>query len=187
MSIGLPSDAPAGRNSRELVPGRLAGSSATSTPAGLAGVGAHDPRAAGVGDDRDPVAARDRLRRAAARRRRTARAACRCGSRRPARTARRRSHRRPTAARRCATRSRGAPAAERPLLTASIGLRAPTPGGRSRANFRGFPNDSRYSKRDVGAAGPAPSTGGSRCPTGRPCCRPRRTTTARLRAGSPPR
>ena len=30
--------------------------------------------------------------------------------------------------------------------------------------------------------GPAPSTAGSRCPTGRPCCRPRRTTTGRARA-----
>ena len=86
---GWPPTRAAGRSaaSRRCAPRRAARGRRAR---GLAGVGAEDPRAAGVGDDRHAVAARQRLRGRAAPRRRTARRACRCGSRRPARTARRR-------------------------------------------------------------------------------------------------
>ena len=86
-----------GRNLRDLDPGRLAG------------IRAQDPGAATVGDDHHSVAARALAAPTAARRRRTARAWCRCGSPPPARTARRRSRPRPTASRRYATKSRGHP------------------------------------------------------------------------------
>ena len=61
MSIGLPSDAAAGRNSASRA-AHVAGQLGDLDPGGLAGVGAQDPGPAGVGDDRDPVAARHRLR-----------------------------------------------------------------------------------------------------------------------------
>ena len=111
----------------------------------LAGVGAEDPRTAGVGDDRDAVAARRRLRRQ--QRGDVEELAERVGADHAGLAEQRvdgdvggREQRA-----RCATSVARAPAAERPLLTATIGLLRPTRRA-IRANFRALPNDSRYSR-----------------------------------------
>ena len=145
MSTGLPSAASAGRKLAQLGP-HLVGQRRDLEAARLAGVGAQDPGPAGVGDDRRP--------------------ACPPGSgwlassdgdveqlgqrvgadhARLLGTARRRSRRRRRAARPVCEEVARAPAAERPLLTATIGLVRPTRRA-IRANLRGFPNDSRYSR-----------------------------------------
>ena len=73
----------------------------------------------------------------------------------------------------------------RPPLTATIGLAWPTRRA-MRAKRRGLPNDSGRAARRR-SPGPPPSTAAGRCRRCRPCCRPRRTRTARAPGARPPR
>ena len=77
-------------------------------------------------------------------------------------------------------RRRARPAAERPLLTATIGF-ARRPAARSARTAR-VAERLEVQQDDVGARVVAPSTAAGRCRRCRPCCRPRRTTTGRGRA-----
>ena len=115
----------AGRNDRSAADRRRPRARAPQ-PARLARVGALDPEAAGVRDDRDVAALRGSAGSRAAPRRRTSPRACRCGSRRTWRNSASTVRRTPRRARRCATSPPAAPARLRPLFTATIGLRRPT-------------------------------------------------------------
>ena len=121
MSTGLPMAASAGRNAASRA--RVAVAELGDVePGGVARVGGENAGPAGVGDDRDAAARRQRLRSRDRRRCRTSRRSCRRGSRRLAGTARRR----PTSL--AASAAVWLPAARdpprvRPAFTATIGLR----------------------------------------------------------------
>ena len=127
MSTGLADRRLGGRAAAQPRRASASPSGSTRRPAGLAGVGAEDPRAAGVGDDGDAVA------RAAAaggeQRGDVEHLADRVGADHARRggTARRRSTSEAASSAPVCEDAARCPAAERPLLTAITGLCAATP------------------------------------------------------------
>ena len=152
MSTGLATLASAGQQGTERRPGRLRSSVRDLETVGYAGVGAENPRSAGVGEDRPPgvpwaggwVASSEgdveHLLEP-----------CRCGSRPACRnSASTVTSAAASMAPVCEPAAR-LPAGERPLFTATIGFGRARPRRAIRENLRGFPKDSRYSRIDVRA------------------------------------
>ena len=151
-------------------------------PGALAGVGAHDRRPAGVGDDRHAAAARAGAGGTAARA--ASNISASVSVRMTPACRKQRVHGDVGGGHQRAGVRAGRPARpprDRPLLTATIGLRRPTRAGDA-------PEPPRVAERlqveqhHVGRVRPAPSTAGSRCPTRRPCCRRDERRRGRCRA-----
>ena len=183
-STGLPTAASGGQARAQRARGVGVAQRLDAQAGGRARVGAEDARAAGVGEDRDAVAARGAA--GAASSAATSKSSPSVSARMtPAwrKSASTVTSEAASSAPVCEPAAR-APAAERPDLTARIGLRARDPRGRSGRSGAG----SRTTRGRAGSRrcpGPAPSSAGGRCPRGRPCCPSTRTTTARGRGARP--
>ena len=169
---------------REPIAGRL-GQRLDPQPAGSAGVRADDPRPAGVGDDGDPVAGRERL--VGQQRGHVEELAHRVGADDAGVSEHRVDGRVAGGEQRPRVRGRGALARRRaPRLHRHDGLVPGNVPGEA-AELARVAERLEVEQDDVGRRDPDPSRRGSRCPRGRPCCPWTRRKRARGRGPRPPR
>ena len=175
----------AGGQELQQAPLDLAGQLGHVDPVGLAGVGTHDPRAPGIGDDGHPVAARQRLR--GQQRSHGEQLVQGVGADHPGLGEQRIDGDIGSRQQRAGVRrGRACPRARAPALDRQQRL-VTGKAARDAGELARIAERLQVQQSDLGARRPAPSSRACRCPTGRPCCPPRRMTTDRCPDGWRPR